>query len=89
MKNENFATRLRMIMNIRGLKQSELSKLTGLDKSLISCYLSGKYEAKQDNLTLLAKVLNTNEAWLMGYDVPLAIDNSIILSKDIGKYKYK
>jgi hypothetical protein len=33
--------------------------------------LSGKYLAKQDNIYKLASVLNVNEAWLMGYDVPM------------------
>ena len=32
--------------------------------------MSGRYEAKQEALYLIAKALNVNEAWLMGHDVP-------------------
>ncbi len=63
-----FSERLRAAMQNKGYKQSDLAKLTNLDKSLISNYLSGKYKARQDNLYLLAKVLGVSEAWLMGYE---------------------
>ena len=33
--------------------------------------MSGKYEAKQDGVEILAKVLDVNPVWLMGYDVPI------------------
>lgn len=52
------------------MKPIELANKANLDKSLISNYLSGKYKAKQDKLTIIAKVLDVNEVWLMGYDVP-------------------
>lgn len=55
-------------MTLRNYKQVDLVEKTGLDKSLISNYLSGKYKAKQDNIYILAKALNINEAWLMGFD---------------------
>ena len=55
-------------MTLRNYKQVDIVEKTGLDKSLISNYLSGKYKAKQDNIYILAKALNVNEAWLMGFD---------------------
>lgn len=67
---ETFAARLKQAMDIKGYKQSDLARLTGLDKSLIHNYLSGNYKPKSDRLHLLAVVLNVDEAWLMGYDVP-------------------
>ncbi|MFB1518430.1 XRE family transcriptional regulator, partial [Staphylococcus aureus] len=38
-------------------------------RNSISDYLNGKYEAKQDKVFELAKALNVNEAWLMGFDI--------------------
>ncbi len=68
---DTFANRLQKAMNNCGLKQSELAEKTKLDKSLISNYLSGNYNAKQDKLSILANALNVSETWLMGYDVPM------------------
>ena len=63
--------RLREGMNLRGLKQVDIIEMTGINKGALSSYLSGKYKPKQDNIYLLAKALDVNEAWLMGYDVPI------------------
>ena len=49
----------------------ELSRLSGIGKSAISQYLSGKVTPKQDKVYKLAQVLKVNESWLMGYDVPM------------------
>lgn len=68
---EEFSKRLKIAMNEKNIKAAQLSKLTGIKPPLISDYLSGKYKAKQDKIYLLAKALNVNEAWLMGYDVPM------------------
>ena len=68
---ETFANRLQKAINISGLKPIEVANKTGLDKSLISCYLSGKYKPGEDNLSKLAEVLNVSEIWLQGYDVDL------------------
>ena len=68
---DTFANRLQKAMNLKNMKQVDLVEKTNIDKSLISNYLKGKYKAKQDNLYLLAKILNVSEAWLMGYDVPM------------------
>ena len=67
----SFSERLKKAMANKGMRQSELSQITGLDKSLISNYLKGTYQAKQNNLHLIALALNVSEAWLMGYDVPM------------------
>lgn len=66
-----FAKRLQEAMNLREKKQSDLSNDLNIPKSAISQYLSGKFEAKQDRIYDLAKYLDVNEPWLMGYDVPM------------------
>ena len=67
----DFAERLRIALDFRNMKATELSALTGINKSTISQYLSKEYEPKRDRIKLFATTLNVNEAWLTGYDVPM------------------
>lgn len=84
MKNENTAIRLKKIMSDRNLRQVDILNLTEpyckkydvkMNKSDISQYCSGKTEPNQDKLFILGMALNVNEAWLMGYDVPMERNN--------------
>ena len=68
---ETCSKRIAMALKIKGMKQYELCKLANVPKSSLSLYLSGAYEPKQDRVYDIAKALNVNEAWLMGYDVPM------------------
>ena len=70
-KNSTFAKRLAEAMKLRGLNQTELHNLTKINKSSISTYLKGEYEAKQDKVDLLSKALQVSPAWLMGYDISM------------------
>ncbi len=63
--------RLREALKTRGLRAADLVELTGIPKGTVSYYLSGKTEPKADRLYLIAQALNINEAWLLGYDVPM------------------
>lgn len=73
------AQRLQQLMNERNLKQIDILNLAipycnkynvKLGRNNISQYLSGKIIPNQFKLTVLAEALNTNEVWLMGFDVP-------------------
>lgn len=78
---DSISNRLKKALYIRNMTQADLVKKTGIGKSSISTYLSGSYEPKQKNTYKLAKALNVNEAWLMGYDVDIERkDNSVNLS---------
>lgn len=70
-KVESCSKRIADALKIKGMKQAELCKLANVPKSSLSLYLSGAYEPKQDRVYDMAKALNVNEAWLMGYDVPM------------------
>lgn len=65
---DTIGERIKIALRERDMKQSELANLTGIHKSAISSYISGKYEPKQNAIFQMAKALNVNEAWLMGYD---------------------
>ena len=81
-KPYTFAERLRTVMDMKGLSNSAIAKLCEIDKSNITRYLSGKYEAKQDVIYKMASRLNINPAWLMGYDVPIDGSADILPTED-------
>lgn len=83
---ETFANRLKIAMSQKNMKLTKLANITGISKPLISNYLSGNYEAKQQNIYKLAVALNVNPAWLMGYNVDMN-DKTIVVDEDIGDFK--
>lgn len=75
---KTISERIKEGMELRGLKQTDLVDRTGISKGALSSYISGRYVPKQNNIYLISKALNVNEAWLMGNDVPMERnDNSI------------
>lgn len=100
----NFANRLNIAMKLKKIRATEIVKKSEilyknnkinkpLTKPLISHYLKGTYEAKQDNVFALSLILNVDEAWLMGYDVPMekiqtdALGNPVISIPILGIVK--
>ena len=81
---DKISERIKMGLEIRDMKQSELVEKTGIGKSSISTYISGSYEPKQRNIYKIAKALNVSEAWLMGLDVPME-RNSIVNTLEVTK----
>lgn len=81
----SFAERLNEALKLRGLSQAELSRRTGIGRNSISDYLKSKYEAKQDNLFLLANALDVNEAWLMGLDAEMEKNSIDSIFKQLNK----
>ena len=72
--------RLKQLMQMRGLRQSEIVELAApyaekysvrLGKNDLSAYIHERYLPAQDKLAILAMALDVSEAWLMGYDVPM------------------
>lgn len=82
---ETFAQRLTRALLIRNMKPVELAEKTGIDKSKISSYMSGRYKAKQDGIFILSEALQVDPTWLMGYDVPIKKEISINNSQSISK----
>ena len=66
-----FNERLSEAMQIKGITQAELCKRTGIGKSAMSQYMSGKFNPKQTRTYLIATALNVSIPWLMGADVPM------------------
>jgi len=76
-------TRLRQLMSERGLKQVDILNKTiplqsqyniGIAKNDLSQYVNDKVEPNQERIFVLSKALGVTEPWLMGFDVPMTVD---------------
>lgn len=74
---EKFSERLRLVMNSQNISQSDLVRLMKpmiepygykICRSMTSRWYNGKTMPKQFYITPLAKVLNVEVTWLLGYD---------------------
>lgn len=72
--------RLKEIMRLRRLRQVDVVEMARpycekynriLKKNALSQYVNDKAEPKRDMIALLAEALNVDDAWLLGYDVPM------------------
>ena len=73
MAKEEFKDRLKKAIEVRKMKPVDLCNRTGIPKSAVSYYLSGKTTPKADRLYLICKALDVSEAWLLGYDVDMVV----------------
>ena len=62
-----FASRLKYAMKLRSKKSVDICNATGLSSALISQYLTGKFEPKNDKAFIIANYLKVNPAWLLGW----------------------
>lgn len=69
MANDEIQRRLEEAFAASGLTQAELSRASGIDRSSISLYLSGRYKPKADKLLRLAAALSVTPEWLSGVEV--------------------
>lgn len=67
-----FKDRLKEVLDRKGLRAVDLMEMTGVPKSAISFYMAGKSKPKADRIYIIAQALDISEAWLLGYDVPMA-----------------
>lgn len=69
--NETAGKRLEMLIDSLGLNDSDFAASIGIPKSSLSMYLNGKRSMRSDRLCMIADKYGVNEAWLMGFDVPM------------------
>lgn len=77
MKITDSKHRLKELIDILGISQTEFCNRCGLNKSALSNYLNGDREPRQDKLSLIADAFRISPSWLMGYDVPLEFKTSL------------
>ena len=73
MLKEEFKDRLKKALEIRDMKAVDLCEKTKIPKGAVSYYLSGRSTPKADRLYLICKALDVSEAWMLGYDVDMAV----------------
>ena len=66
-----FRERLAEAMQLKGLRQVDIVKRTGVSKALVSRYLHEDIDPMSDTIFIFAQALNVNPAWLMGLNVPM------------------
>lgn len=71
MKISNSQKRLLELMQELNISQTDICVKTNLPKSVLSMYVHGKREPRQDKISQIADAYNIDPAWLMGYDVPM------------------
>lgn len=87
----SFASNLKAAMAAKNISQAELADLSGISKSGISQYLSGKYQPKGKIINKLAETLGCSTAYLMSDDEGDAPEGSNVsveqAAKMLGKSK--
>lgn len=75
---EDIIDRIKNRRNELMMSYQDLADKTGLSKSTLQRYETGSIKNMPiDKLGILAKALNANPVWLMGYDIPKEIPNYI------------
>ena len=70
--------RIKELLSIYGISQTEFCKRTGLTKSAVSNYLNGVRLPRQDQLVKIADAFDVSPAWLMGYDIPRKVTQETV-----------
>ena len=71
MKNPITAKRLAQALSNKNMIPQELSNISGVSKASISQYLNGSHAPSNISSGKMAKYLNVDPLWLMGFDVPM------------------
>lgn len=86
MNKVDIKERIKQGLEIREITQTQLAARANIDKGQLSSYISGKYKPRQNNIDALAAALNVNEAWLMGFDVPMErASNNVETDQSVSK----
>ena len=95
---KDFGTRLKSALKRKNMSQSKLSEISGINTSTISEYISGRYEPSRSRIAEFANILDVNEVWLMGYDVPMErnasklepeipeVDTSVLTPEELAEF---
>lgn len=67
-KVSTIGDRLKTLLDERTMKQAELSRRIGVDRSTISLYLNNNVYPRPDKLEKICDVFGVAESWLLGFD---------------------
>lgn len=63
--------RIAEALSMRNMKQVELCERCKIGKSTMSAWIHQRWQPSQTPLHKMGKVLDVNELWLAGYDIPM------------------
>ena len=66
----DFATRLKIALDNKGMKPSILAYRLNIHQATISNYLKGKYIPKTETVLKMCEILDCDAEWLSGYKSP-------------------
>lgn len=81
MKYPEIAERFYRILAKKEMSPAELARQSGVNESSISQYVNGNHKPSNINSGKIARVLNVNPLWLMGYDVAMTEKTSYIVEE--------
>lgn len=70
-KTSNFALRLKELLEIKHIKQTDIAEAADISRSAISKYLANTLEPKTATIYAIADAVGVSDRWLFGYDVPM------------------
>ena len=76
MRKSNSAERLKEMIEVLNITQQDICDRTGLSKSVVSMYIHGKREPRQDSISMICEAFNVEPAWIMGFDVPMRLSDA-------------
>lgn len=76
--------RLRQLMQYFDIRITDIANKTGIAKSVVSMYVNGKREPRQDKIAIICDAYGLDPAWLIGFDVPMFVDkpSAPVLNED-------
>lgn len=77
MKNPITAQRLSLALSNNNMIPQELSNASGVSKASISQYLNGSHAPSNISSGKMARILNVNPLWLMGFDAPMNTNSQV------------
>lgn len=69
--------RILQMMSIFEVTIPEIAERTGLARSTIWKYANDRQAPRQDKIYIIASRFGINPTWLLGYDVPMKLEDSI------------
>lgn len=73
-RTSELSARMKYAMEQKGIRQTDLEKMSGIGKGALSLYMSGKLVPKTPTVEKISRALDVPVLWLMGYDVPMTAE---------------
>lgn len=82
-KVDTCGNRIKKALSMRDMTQAELCRLIEVPKAAMSQYVSDLYIPKEDRARAMARALNVDVLWLLGYNVPMNADAPSLSNQDL------